>query len=52
MTDNCPNCPQKDVEPITQLRAGVEASDLYRCTGCGHIWSTNRDLRSYGQEAA
>ncbi|WP_187284965.1 hypothetical protein [Streptomyces sp. OR43] len=52
MTDNCPNCPQQQVNPVAEDIRGTQVSHLYRCAGCGHIWSTNRDADAYGQEAA
>ncbi|MEU1433993.1 hypothetical protein ABZ438_07830 [Streptomyces sp. NPDC005786] len=52
MNDNCPACTRPDIPPITGHTAGNQASHLYRCPGCGHIWATNRDLGAYGQEAA
>ena len=51
MTDNCPNCPLQDVEPMAEHDRGTEVSHLYRCAGCGHVWSTNRDLGAYGEAA-
>lgn len=52
MTDNCPQCVRENVIPITERRNGDQVSSLYRCPACGHVWSTNRDVRCYGQEAA
>ncbi|MFB7548555.1 hypothetical protein [Streptomyces sp. NPDC056154] len=55
MTDNCPTCDKEHIAPIAKGIRGDQVSHLYRCAGCGHIWSTNRDLRFYGyddQEAA
>ena len=51
MNDNCPRCPWENVAPITELRDGTQVSHLYRCAGCGHVWSTNRDLGAYGEAA-
>lgn len=52
MTDNCPNGDRKAVPPIAEHIGGNQISHLYQCAGCGHTWSTNRDLRAYGQDAA
>ncbi|MFE7237234.1 hypothetical protein [Streptomyces sp. NPDC057580] len=52
MTDTCPNCTRRGTAPITEHQDGDQVSHLYRCAGCGHVWSTNRDLRFYGKEAA
>lgn len=52
MTDNCPACTRRNVPPVTGRTAGSRASHLYHCPGCGHVWSTNRDLGAYEQDAA
>ncbi|MFE9850277.1 hypothetical protein ACFYPN_15905 [Streptomyces sp. NPDC005576] len=52
MTDNCPNCPQRQVAPMVEQDRGDRISALYRCAGCGHVWSTNRDARFYGEQEA
>lgn len=52
MNDNCPNGDREQVAPIAENIRGNQISHLYQCAGCGHIWSTNRDLDAYGQEAA
>ncbi|MFH9765129.1 hypothetical protein ACH4N4_30650 [Streptomyces microflavus] len=49
--DNCPNCPRQHVQPAAEYRGDVEVSHLYRCPACGVTWSTNRDLRAYGEAA-
>ncbi|MEV7654606.1 hypothetical protein AB0O39_10590 [Streptomyces anulatus] len=51
MTDNCPSCPREKVRPIAEHRDGTQVSHLYRCPACGVTWSTNRDLRAYGEAA-
>ncbi|MER5816841.1 hypothetical protein [Streptomyces californicus] len=51
MTDNCPNCPQQRVEPAAEVERNTQVSHLYRCPACGETWSTNRDLRAYGEAA-
>ncbi|WP_328903238.1 hypothetical protein OHR86_27955 [Streptomyces sp. NBC_00441] len=50
MTDNCPQCPQEGVAPAAEDHRNNQVSHLYRCAGCGHIWSTNRDLGVYGYD--
>ncbi|NEB42316.1 hypothetical protein [Streptomyces sp. SID14515] len=51
MTDNCPNCPQQHVQPVAEHERGDQVSHLYHCPACGATWSTNRDLRAYGEAA-
>ncbi|SCD42686.1 hypothetical protein GA0115253_100456 [Streptomyces sp. Termitarium-T10T-6] len=40
MTDNCPNCHQRHVEPAAEYRGDVEVSHLYRCPACGETASS------------
>lgn len=51
MNDNCPNCPRQQVQPAAEYRGNTQVSHLYQCPGCGETWSTNRDLRAYGEAA-
>ncbi|MFE5958939.1 hypothetical protein [Streptomyces rubiginosohelvolus] len=51
MTDNCPNCQQQHVQPAAEAERNTQVSHLYRCPACGETWSTNRDLRAYGEAA-
>ncbi|MEU9495454.1 hypothetical protein AB0D73_27250 [Streptomyces sp. NPDC048215] len=51
MNDNCPRCPRENVQPAAEHDSGTEVSHLYRCDRCGHVWSTNRDVRFYGEAA-
>lgn len=49
--DNCPNCPRQHVQPAAEYRGERQVSHLYQCPACGVTWSTNRDLRAYGEAA-
>ncbi|MCX4450642.1 hypothetical protein [Streptomyces sp. NBC_01789] len=52
MSDNCPCCLQENVAPVAENSRGRQVSHLYQCPTCGHVWSTNRDLGAYEQDAA
>lgn len=43
MTDSCPCCLRRDVEPFRDLE-GYDGNPLsaYRCPGCGHAWTVRR----------
>ncbi|WP_329542740.1 hypothetical protein [Streptomyces sp. NBC_01358] len=47
-----PNWPQQQVNLVAEHVRGNQISHLYRCAGCGHVRSTNRDSDAYGQEVA
>ncbi|MYR36318.1 hypothetical protein GTX14_04515 [Streptomyces sp. SID4944] len=51
MTDNCPSCTRESVQPVAEHRGATQVSHLYRCPACAETWSTNRDLRAYGEAA-
>lgn len=47
MTDNCPNCQRRGVEPTASQRRGNRIVHGYHCPGCHHEWATARDLVAY-----
>jgi transposase-like protein len=49
MTDSCPNCCRRGVEPIAVRRRGDAIAHGYQCPGCGHRWATSRLLSAYSE---
>ena len=47
LTDSCPSCCRRDIAPAATKARGARVVDGYRCPGCGHTWTTGRDLTAY-----
>ena len=47
MTDTCPNCVRRHVEPTAEERTSTTITHTYTCPDCGHIWDTSRYLPAY-----
>lgn len=49
MTDSCPNCLRREVEPAaTHTHGGVQV-DGYHCPDCDQLWITSWWLPAYDQ---
>jgi transposase-like protein len=42
MTDSCPNCCHRGIDPASETSSGQQITSRYRCPNCGHTWTTNR----------
>jgi hypothetical protein len=49
MTDSCPNCCERGVDPCAERRRGDSIVHGYRCPKCGHQWATSRLLSAYSE---
>lgn len=49
MTDSCPNCVHRGVEPTGERREGDQITHDYVCPNCGHEWFTGRYLPAYSE---
>ena len=49
MTDSCPNCVRRGVEPTSERREGDQIVHRYQCQACGHRWHTSRYLPAYSE---
>lgn len=49
MTDSCPNCVHRGVEPLDERRDGDQITHDYHCPACGHGWFTSRYLPAYSE---
>lgn len=54
MTDTCPNCLERDIEPALERRRGQTTRHGYQCPHCKQQWITERIDTAYpaGQDAA
>ena len=51
MTDTCPNCLRRDVQPRAERTDNAQIRSAYRCPSCGHAWITSRLRTAYGPAA-
>lgn len=42
MTDTCPNCLTRGIQPRAERTSHNQLRSAYRCPKCGHAWITNR----------
>lgn len=42
MTDTCPNCCQRGIQPRAERTDTTQLRSAYRCPHCQHAWITNR----------
>ncbi|WP_405941582.1 hypothetical protein [Streptomyces sp. NBC_00207] len=47
MTDTCPNCLERDIEPALERRRGQTTRDGYQCPHCRQQWVVMRHQPSY-----
>jgi transposase-like protein len=47
MTDTCPSCLERDIDPIACRRRGPHLAHGYRCPACGHQWAVGRLATAY-----
>lgn len=47
LTDSCPSCCRRDIDPAATSTRGDHVVHGYRCPSCGHQWATTRDLTAY-----
>lgn len=52
MKDNCPNCLERDVEPVLSRRRGRTVRDGYQCPRCYQQWVTERIDTAYPHDEA
>lgn len=51
MTDTCPSCLERDVQPRAERDDGHQTRSAYRCPHCGHAWITSRLNDAYPHTA-
>lgn len=49
ISDACPNCCRRDIEPAASRQRGNRIVHGYQCPGCGATWATARDLTAYSE---
>lgn len=49
MTDSCPNCCERGIDPCASRRRGDSIVHGYQCPKCGHRWATSRLLSAYSE---
>lgn len=49
MTDSCPNCVHRGVEPNGEQRDGNQITHTYRCPVCRREWFASRYLPAYSE---
>ncbi|MEV7975371.1 hypothetical protein [Streptomyces sp. NPDC086519] len=49
MTDSCPNCCERGIDPAAEKRSGDSIVHGYQCPSCGHRWATSRLLSAYSE---
>ncbi|MER6778426.1 MULTISPECIES: hypothetical protein [unclassified Streptomyces] len=46
-TDSCPNCLERDIEPVLERRRGQSTRHGYQCPRCRQQWITERIDSAY-----
>jgi len=49
VTDSCPNCCERGVNPAAARRRNDSIVHGYQCPACGHCWATSRLLSAYSE---
>lgn len=49
MTDTCPDCLERGIQPRAERTDATQLRSAYRCPHCGHAWITNRLLDTTAQ---
>ncbi|WP_159056571.1 hypothetical protein [Streptomyces yokosukanensis] len=47
MTDTCPNCLERGIQPRAERRDDTQIRSAYRCPHCHHAWITNRQRTAH-----